>query len=167
MTSTESFRSLRRNATRGAELAFTIVCGELDDTTLVVEPHGEIDIATTRELRVALDEALATDKRCVIVDLGEVRFIGACGLRVLLAFQQQLAQNRRSLITVCGAPAHRKVFETTSTVKRLEVVSSRADAVRLAQTRHGPTGREAMPPPSRAPLGVAGRSDAVPRTPRA
>jgi anti-sigma B factor antagonist len=134
MTSTESFGPLRRNnASQGAKPGLRIVCGELDDGTRVVEPHGEIDIATAWELRTALDEALADESRSVIVDLGEVRFIGACGLRVLLAFEKQLARSGRSLITVCGDPMRRKVFEITSTAKQLQVVASRADAVALAQ----------------------------------
>src|SRR5690349_12919716 len=126
-------RPLRSNAGMTDPLAFSIVCGELDDVTLVVEPHGEIDIATVPEFRAALDSALADGRQCVIVDLGGVSFIGATGLQTLIAAREKLAEKDGVLITVCGDSTIRKVFEITSTVIALQVVKSRGEAVRLAQ----------------------------------
>jgi len=57
----------------------------LDDTTdpPVLHIQGEIDLATTDELRAELDRALE-DAPTLVVDLEGVTFLGVAGVRVFL-----------------------------------------------------------------------------------
>ena len=55
--------------------------GSTSPPQLCVE--GELDLATMDELRAALEHAIAVDPS-VVVDLEEVVFIDACGLRAIL-----------------------------------------------------------------------------------
>lgn len=55
----------------------------------VLHLMGEIDLATCDDLRRALESALRADRK-VIVDMGEVTFIDASGLRVILSVSESL-----------------------------------------------------------------------------
>ena len=55
----------------------------------VLRIAGEIDIATDDQLRSALEESLSANPR-IVVDMAEVTFIGAAGLRVILQAARSL-----------------------------------------------------------------------------
>ncbi|GAA5043823.1 anti-sigma B factor antagonist [Thermocatellispora tengchongensis] len=51
----------------------------------VIQPRGDLDIAATPRLRVAIDRALHTDEApCLILDLAEVPFCDSVGLGLLV-----------------------------------------------------------------------------------
>ncbi|MEV6299589.1 STAS domain-containing protein [Actinoplanes sp. NPDC051861] len=54
------------------------------DTT-TVSLHGEIDILTVEQLRVALGEAVTAGPRLIVVDMAEVAFIDSTGLGALIS----------------------------------------------------------------------------------
>jgi anti-sigma B factor antagonist len=54
----------------------------------VVQPRGEVDVATTGVLRRALEEQLARGRH-VVVDLSQVTFLDAAGITVLLAAETE------------------------------------------------------------------------------
>ena len=55
----------------------------------VLHVRGEIDFLTAEELRSALEDALTLDAT-VVVDLADVTFVDACGLRVILEVAESL-----------------------------------------------------------------------------
>ncbi|WP_290056011.1 STAS domain-containing protein [Amycolatopsis solani] len=58
---------------------------------VVVEVTGEIDVCTVSRLEAALDDFLRAGPRVVRLDLGEVRFLGAAGLRALMRAHERAA----------------------------------------------------------------------------
>ncbi len=51
---------------------------------------GDLDPATTPELRSAIDAARTPDDQCVVIDLAAVEFIDSAGLRGLIETFHQL-----------------------------------------------------------------------------
>jgi len=115
------------------DLSFRIDGGAVDAETHVVEAHGELDIATAPELEVALDAAIETGKRFVVVDLCEVRLVDATTLGVMLRAQRRLEAHGGRLVTICSDRRLARVFEITGLVDVLGVTSSRREALRRAQ----------------------------------
>jgi anti-sigma B factor antagonist len=63
---------------------FDTECDELADGSLLLRAHGELDLATASVLeRALLDCARDHSTDTVVVDLADVPFIDASGLRVL------------------------------------------------------------------------------------
>ncbi|MEA2479769.1 MAG: anti-sigma factor antagonist [Thermoleophilaceae bacterium] len=113
---------------------FSITDGPIDAETHVVEPRGEIDLATAGILKTCLEGALAADKRHVIVDLEDVDFIDSTGLGVLLSVERRLQAGGGTLIVACPNEGVRKVFEITGLDQVLSLQASRKDALLLAQS---------------------------------
>jgi anti-sigma B factor antagonist len=109
-----------------------IVDGSLDPVTHVVEPSGELDLATSPDLEACLDNVFESGKRRVIVDLGEVSFIDSTGLRALCKAQKRLAEAGGTMVVVCGDTNVRRVFDVSGLVDVLRVVESRRNAIALA-----------------------------------
>ena len=111
-----------------------ITDGAIDAHTQVVEPHGELDLATAPDLRAALDAVYDTGKRRIIVDLGEVPFIDSSGFRVLVATHNKLVADGGALIVMCSDPFLLRVFDVAGLTQVLNVVQSRREAVEVART---------------------------------
>jgi anti-sigma B factor antagonist len=54
------------------------------DRTVTVGLHGEVDVLTVDQVRVALTEALAAQPQDIVVDLSELSFIDSTGLGALV-----------------------------------------------------------------------------------
>jgi anti-sigma B factor antagonist len=96
---------------------------ELRGDGIVVIAKGEIDLATSPQLRDALthpDAHAAT----VVLDLREVTFIDSSGLGVIVG-QQKRAQehDERFSVAVGGAAAVQRILELSGLVKVLDIVS--------------------------------------------
>src|SRR3954452_21728375 len=103
------------------------VSHEPRDGAVVVVASGEIDLATSPELRAAL---LAEDAQAstVVLDLRQVSFIDSSGLGVIVG-QQKRAQerNERFAVAVGGAAAVQRILDLSGLVKVLDVVSDPAE----------------------------------------
>jgi anti-sigma B factor antagonist len=106
--------------------------GSVDSETYALEPHGELDMATARDLAAALDAAVGA-RRFVVVDLGDVRFLDASSLGLMVAAHRRLVENGGRLVIVCSDPRLVRIFEITGLVEVLSVTSSRREA--LSQAR--------------------------------
>ncbi|MBE1493769.1 anti-anti-sigma factor [Amycolatopsis lexingtonensis] len=58
---------------------------------VVVEVTGEIDVCTVARLEATLDDHLRAGPGVLRLDLGEVRFLGAAGLGVLMRARERAA----------------------------------------------------------------------------
>ena len=77
--------------------------------------RGEVDVATSPELRSKLDELLDRGATDVTLDFGAVSFVDSSGLGVLVGAYKRLQENgTRGAIRIVGTQASvRKVFEIT------------------------------------------------------
>ena len=112
---------------------FRMNTGAIDADTHVVELQGELDLSTTPYIAAALDAALDTGKRFVVLDLGDVAFIDSTTLSVMLATQRQLEARGGRLVTVCSDRFVARVFEMAGLTQRLGVTASRREALSQAQ----------------------------------
>lgn len=80
---------------------------------------GELDIATVDTLQAELARVLARGFWHVVIDLRELEFIDAAGLRLLLALTNQALREGWRLSVVQGPTAVRRVFELTGTLDEL------------------------------------------------
>ena len=90
---------------------------------VVVIAAGEIDLATSPQLREALLNP-AVNAATVVLDLREVTFIDSSGLGVIVG-QQKRAQerNERFAVAVGGAAAVQRILELSGLGKVLDIVS--------------------------------------------
>ena len=79
---------------------------------------GEIDITTAGQLRERLSE-LAASRRHLVIDLNQVTFIDATGLRALVAAANRAAAHGTSLHVVCARPKILELFRLTGLDQRL------------------------------------------------
>jgi anti-sigma B factor antagonist len=67
---------------------FRVLVLQLDQTIVVAQVAGEVDMLTGPSLQSHLDKALASRPERLIVDLSQVSFLGATGLAVLINAQE-------------------------------------------------------------------------------
>jgi anti-anti-sigma factor len=73
-----------------------------------VKIGGEVDLASARELEDRLRRVLAESNcRAIIIDLEDLKFLGACGVSVLLATKHCATEAKRDvrIINAQGSPA--------------------------------------------------------------
>jgi anti-sigma B factor antagonist len=87
-----------------------------EPSTALVEVRGEIDVATTPQLRAMLQQLTDDDSVCsLVVDLDGVDFIDSSGLGVLIGCARRLRSRgeARELHLVCTRVNLLRVFEIT------------------------------------------------------
>jgi anti-sigma B factor antagonist len=91
-----------------------------DGMSVVVQPVGEIDIATVGSLQGALEVA-ATGAQRVIVDMSRVTFIDVAGITALLTGASAVRAHGGELVVRNLGTTARRVFEVLSVSRRLPV----------------------------------------------
>jgi len=105
---------------------FKVRC-EPRENAVVVVASGEIDLATSPQLRAELlkDEAQAPN---VVLDLRQVTFIDSSGLGVIVGQQKRSQEDGRSFsIAVDGTTAVQRILDLSGLNKILDVVSDPAE----------------------------------------
>ena len=103
---------------------------------LLVGVTGEVDLSSTPELQLTLDEKLTTGAPLVL-DLDRLGFLGAAGLSMLLDLQRRAVELRTRWAVVAGTGPARRALEVTGIGARLPVRPTVAEAIRtLAEPRH-------------------------------
>lgn len=119
--------------------SFRINAGPVDAETYAVAPHGELDIATAPQLEASLQAAIGSGRRVVVLDLGDVWFVDAGTLRLMLRAHRRLEERRARLVIVSSDPLVARLFEITGLVDVFSVATSMREA--LSQAQHfAPTG---------------------------
>jgi anti-sigma B factor antagonist len=95
-----------------------------DDGVRVVEPKGDVDLATARQLGTVLRQEVAEAPDEVVVDLSETTHLDSSGVAVLLNAQRRLTRvgSRFAVIAPRGAP--RRVLELTGVADTLRMRSA-------------------------------------------
>ncbi|TCO45352.1 STAS domain-containing protein [Actinocrispum wychmicini] len=103
---------------------------EPGDRSTVVHVGGEIDLATHAEFDKAVRAGMDSGAPVVILNLGEVTFLGSVGLRVLVQANHETQQTGRTLRVVHGTAIVRRIIEVTG----LEQVLSLYPTLQQAQS---------------------------------
>jgi anti-sigma B factor antagonist len=102
---------------------------EVDSETHLIELGGEIDLYTAPELEERLGAIFEEGKRRVVLDLSEVTFIDASGLRVIVSALQRLRGVGGALALVCVNENVVQAFEITALDKLLPIYETRDEAL--------------------------------------
>ncbi len=97
-------------ATSSRVLSCPARSGERLAEPVVIRPCGELDIATSEQLRAELAAAAGTGVSEVIVDLTDVTFLDASAIGVLVSTASELRQQQRALLLAHPGPLARKLL---------------------------------------------------------
>lgn len=113
--------------TSGKPLLDVAVKGRPGEPT-VVEVGGELDLATAPRLSLALDMAERHGSRSIVLDLAELRFVDASGLRVLVDAARRAREGGWSLSGRNPSPPVSKLLELVGLERSLLTVESEPSA---------------------------------------
>jgi anti-anti-sigma factor len=99
---------------------------ETRDHTLIVHLTGEFDMSGLREFLRQLADVRAPEVTKLCVDLRELAFMGATGLRALLGIEMRSQRDGFALFVVKGPPLVQRVFEMTGVDRRLSLIEDPA-----------------------------------------
>jgi anti-sigma B factor antagonist len=108
--------------------SFAILEAPPSDGAVVVEVHGELDIATAPQLREHLTTVIDRRPELLVVDLEGVDFLDSVTLAVLLAARKALGETTRMAVVVAPDSYARLIFDVTGVDQWLHVVGSRDEA---------------------------------------
>jgi anti-sigma B factor antagonist len=115
------------------EMAFDVTEERFPPAGVVLSVSGELDMATTPELRKRLQEALKAGARSIVVDLEELTFLDSVALAMLVQAGRRLGTERRIVVVVAPNSYARLIFEVAGMPHCLDVVETRAQAIALAR----------------------------------
>src|SRR5690242_17128951 len=85
-------------------LRFDSECEELADGSRLLRAHGEVDVATASRLERALSNCGQQHPAQLIVDLADVPFMDASGLRVLISARGRQQKKHGELLITHASP---------------------------------------------------------------
>ena len=89
--------------------------------------RGEIDIATSPQLELALEKAIRDSTGAFVLALCELEFLDSSGLNLMLRTRAALAHERRAPAIVCPPGPGRRVIEIARLDDHLLRFDSHAD----------------------------------------
>ncbi|MDQ1520083.1 MAG: anti-sigma factor antagonist [Actinomycetota bacterium] len=92
-----------------------------DDGGIVLHVVGELDLATVSVLRDALSSLPQIGARRVVLDVSELAFISAAGVRVALEAQRQLARDGGQLVLRGPSALLMRVLQATEVDQEFEI----------------------------------------------
>jgi anti-sigma B factor antagonist len=99
---------------------------------------GEVDLANVVRLKDAIHPVL-TNRRNVILDVSNLRYIGSTGLRVIIDTNTELQQNNCQLVIAGASPGIAKVMRILHLDRRLSLTSSVEEAMSLIRLKSSAT----------------------------
>ena len=90
----------------------------------VVEPRGELDVATVPTLRAMVEEIKSAGR--LVLDLRGLSFIDSTGLHLLVALNQRAQRDGFQLVLVAPAPPADRAIQVSGLAKTLPFVSPSA-----------------------------------------
>jgi len=96
-------------------------CEELTEGSFLLRVRGEIDMATTPLVERALEDCIESEPARVLVDMSEVTFIDAAGVRSLNDFDERFRSTGAELLVSRPSWQVRRVLETARKRCRLRI----------------------------------------------
>jgi anti-anti-sigma factor len=93
-----------------------VVSTEHSGDTTVIALRGKLDIASERCLVQALQRAWAISCIELVIDLSELEFIDATGMKVLLGAREHMLEHGGRLVLIPGPPSVQRMFQLTGTL---------------------------------------------------
>ena len=107
----------------------------LDETTHLIAVRGEVHVSTAPEFSERLNEAIATGKTGVVIDMTDVEFIDSTGLSVLLNALRRVTRQQGTLALAVSNPTVLRLFEITRLDSTFDILPDRETAI--ARVRRG------------------------------
>ena len=95
-----------------------------DDSSALVAPVGELDLAAHGELGPAIDEVRRSGVDRLTLDLRRVSFMDSTGLRLVLELRAAAAADGFDLELIPGPPDVQRIFELSGTLDVLPFVTT-------------------------------------------
>ncbi len=109
----------------------------LDAKTHLIAVRGEVHVSTAPEFSERLNEAIATGKTGVVIDMTEVEFIDSTGLSVLLNALRRVTRRQGSLALAVSNPTVLRLFEITRLDSTFDIAATRDEAISRVQRNGG------------------------------
>lgn len=96
----------------------------IDQDTLLVSVHGDLDMVIAKEFKETVDDYLLSHDwlKHLLVDLSEVGFIDSSGLGVIIG-RYKMMRNRRGQMAICGVnPSVYRILELSGIKKLMPVL---------------------------------------------
>ncbi|MGW0830307.1 STAS domain-containing protein [Streptomyces prunicolor] len=104
------------------------------DGLLVVDLHGDLDLATAGPLREWLDSVVALRAPAYVVDLRRTTFIDSTGLNLVLRFRRRVREFEAGFAVVC-APRTVRLLRAHGTLDVLDPVPGLPEAASMIAGR--------------------------------
>lgn len=102
---------------------------------VVIAVAGEIDINTSPQLRAAIDRALSTHERRIVVNLLRTGYLDSTAVAVLTGARRQARDAAGTLALVYDQPHVEKIFAVTRLSRLFPPYRTEADAVKATRRR--------------------------------
>jgi anti-anti-sigma factor len=112
------------------ETAFTTTSTHTASTS-ILSVSGELDVAVAFRLSAEIDRALAHDPRTFVLDLSDVSFIDATGMRPLYRAACRCRDSGRRMVLLRGAPCIESLFATCGLSHHFEILDGLEDLHRI------------------------------------
>jgi anti-anti-sigma factor len=96
---------------------------ELGEGTVLLAPHGELDLAHAYVFDEQLRRVERGGPRCVVIDLRQLNFLDSCGLSRLLAARRRARRAGHRLVLVRGPAAVQRLLAAAALDDVFELVS--------------------------------------------
>ena len=118
---------------------FSLTDESLDETTHLIAVRGEVHVSTAPEFSERLNDAIATGKTSVVIDMTDVEFIDSTGLSVLLNALRRVTRQQGNLALVVSNPTVLRHYEITRLDSTFDIAPTRDEAIARIQ-RNGDGG---------------------------
>ena len=116
---------------------FELTDESLNESTHLIAVRGEVHVSTAPEFSERLNEAIATGKTAVVIDMTDVEFIDSTGLSVLLNGLRLVGQRQGRLALVCTNPTVLRLFQITNLDDTFDIFGDRREAIAHVVQRAG------------------------------
>jgi anti-sigma B factor antagonist len=111
---------------------------------VILTPVGKLDVSTSWQFRLKLQECIATISPHLIVNLGELASLDSSGMTTLVAGLRDTEKVQGSFRLCNLQPALRPVFEVSTMDRLFEIYETEADALIVEERqRHDESSRTA------------------------
>jgi anti-sigma B factor antagonist len=112
---------------------FQASASEIDGGIRLVKVDGELDLSTAVQLEEPLEEAVASPKSAVLIDLTDCTFIDSTGIAMIVRAWQRVDSaagngGEGRLVLCCQNEQVRRVLEVTGLEHSLRVFATRDEA---------------------------------------
>ena len=101
----------------------------LDENTLLLTVSGELDLATSRELRRRVENCLREGNTGLVVDITELTHMDSSGLAALISAQQLTQEHSARMALVVDTEHVRRTLEVRGVDRLFEIYEDRDEGV--------------------------------------